>query len=117
MLDTYAMINQQRRQEILHQMNSITRMERGKLCVQHPQGGAPFHKLQNWSNGRNQTRYVPADEVAAIQQALAGHERFQRLAQEFVDLTVAATRREREADRKKNSRRSKPTGTGKPKPS
>lgn len=112
------MINQPRRQEILQEMNAITRMERGKLCVQHPGGGsASFHKLQNWSHGRNQTRYVPAEEVPAIQEALAGHERFQRLAEEFVDLTVAATRREREADRKKNSGRSKPSGTGKPKPS
>ncbi len=99
-------------------MNSITRMERGKLCVQHPPtGAAPFHKLQSWCHGRNQTRYVPADEIAALQQALAGHERFQRLAEEFVDLTVAATRREREAERKKNSKKSKPNGTGKPKPS
>ncbi len=110
------MINQHRRQEILQEMNSITRMERGKLCVQHPRGGsAPFHKLQSWSNGRNQTRYVPAEEVPALQEALAGHEHFQQLAEEFVDLTVTATRREREVSRKKNSRRSKPNATGKPK--
>jgi len=116
------MIHQLRRQEILQEMNSITRMERGKLCVQHPRASAaPFHKLQSWCHGKNQTRYVPAEEIPAIQEALAGHERFQRLAEEFVDLTVAATRREREADReadrKKNSRRSKPSATGKPKPS
>ena len=109
------MIYQLRRQEILQEMNSLTRMERGKLCVQHPRAGSPFHKLQSWSHGKNQTRYVPAEEVPAIQEALAGHERFQCLAEEFVDLTVAATRREREADRKKNSRKSKPSGTGKPK--
>ncbi len=109
------MITQQRRQDILQEMNSITRMERGKLCVQHPRGGsAPFHKLQNWCKGKNQTRYVPAAEVPALQEALAGHERFQHLAEEFVDLTVAATRRERGVSRKKNSRRSKPNDTGKP---
>jgi hypothetical protein len=112
------MINQPRRQEILQEMNSITRMERGKLSVQHPRAGsAPFHKLQSWCHGKNQTRYVPAQEVPAIQEALAGHERFQRLAEEFVELTVVATHREREADRKKNSRRSKANGTGKPKAS
>jgi hypothetical protein len=112
------MTNHLRRQEILQEMNAITRMERGKLCVQEPASGAAcFHKLQSWHKGKNQTRYVPAHEVAAIQEALAGHERFQRLAEEFVDLTVAATRREREAGRKKNSRRSKPSDTGKPKPS
>lgn len=106
-----------RRDQILQEMNSISRMERGKLSVQHPKTGSPFHKLQSWSHGKNQTRYVPAEEVPALQEALAGHERFQRLAEEFVDLTVAATRQERDADRKKNSRRSKPNATGKQRPS
>ena len=109
------MTNQLRREQILQEMNSITRMERGKLCVQQPRAGsAPFHKLQSWCHGKNQTRYVPAQEVTTIQEALAGHARFQRLAEEFVDLTVAATHQEQEADRKKNSRRSKPSATRKP---
>ena len=112
------MTTQQRRQEILQAMNSITCMERGKLCSQaRGPSSPPFHKLQCWHQGKNHTRYVPADEVPLLQEALAGHQRFQQLAEEFVDLTVAATRREREAERKKNSRRSKPNGTGKPKPS
>ena len=112
------MTNSLRRGQILEAMNSITRMERGKLCVQQLRAGsAPFHKLQSWCHGKNQTRYVPAEEVPAIQEALAGHERFERLAEEFVDLTVAATRQEREADRKKNSRRSRPSATRKPRPS
>jgi hypothetical protein len=112
------MTTQQRRQQILEEMNSINRMERGKLCTQHSSPGAvPFHKLQCWHQGKNLTRYVPAHEVEPLQEALAGHQRFQQLAQEFVDLTVASTRQEREANRKKNSRKSKPNGTGKPKPS
>jgi hypothetical protein len=112
------MTTQQRREHILQEMNSITRMERGKLCAQYPAGGsAPFHKLQNWHQGKNQTRYVPAAEVPALQEALAGHQRFQGLAEEFVDLTVRATRQEGEANRKKNSRNSKPNVTGKQKPS
>jgi hypothetical protein len=108
----------QRRQEILEAMNSITRMERGKLCTQsHSPDAPPFHKLQCWYDGKNHTRYVPANEVESLKEALAGHQRFQRLAQEFVDLTVAMTRQERPTDRKKNSRRSKPNVTGKRKPS
>jgi hypothetical protein len=55
--------------------------------------------------------------VDALQEALAGHQRFQQLAEEFVDLTVDLTRQETEADRKKNSRKSKPNATGRPKPS
>jgi hypothetical protein len=108
------MTTPQRRQEILQEMNAITRMERGKLCTQsHGPGTAAFHKLQCWQAGKNHTRYVPAAEVAAVQEALAGHEQFQRLAQEFADLTIALTRQE-SAESKKNSRRSKPIATGKP---
>jgi hypothetical protein len=107
----------QRLQEILQAMNSITRMERGKLCTQSRGPTSPaFHKLQCWHQGKNHTRYVPVDEVPALQEALAGHQRFQQLAQEFVDLTVALTRQQTEAERKKNSRKSKPNVTGKPKP-
>jgi hypothetical protein len=106
----------QRRQEILKEINTITRMERGKLCTQSPgPGGAPFHKLQCWHQGKNHTRYVPADEVPALQEALAEHQRFQALAEDFVELTVALTRAEQATDAKKNSRKSKSNDTTKPK--
>jgi hypothetical protein len=91
-------------------------MARGKLCIQAPRSGGPgFYKLQCWHQGKNHTRYVPADEVAPLKEALAGHQRFQELAEEFVDLTVALTRQESQVERKKNSRQSKPNATGKPK--
>lgn len=105
----------QRRQEILQEINTITRMERGKLCTQSLGPGAnPFHKLQCWHQGKNHTRYVPADEVPALQEALAQHQRFQVLAEEFVELTVTMTRAERATQAKKNSARSKPSATTKP---
>jgi len=105
----------QRRQEILKEINTITRMERGKLCTQSPgPGAAPFHKLQCWHQGKNHTRYVPADEVPALQEALAEHQRFQALAEEFVELTVALTRAEQATHAKKNSAKSKPNATTKP---
>jgi hypothetical protein len=110
------MTAQQRRQDILQEMNTLTRMERGKLCTQSPgPGSAPFHKLQCWHKGKNHTRYVPAHELPALQEALAGRQRFQQLAEEFVDLTVAMTHQESQAERKRNSRKSKPNDTGKPK--
>jgi len=109
------MTTQQRRQEILQEMNAITRMERGKLCTQSRGPSAPpFYKLQCWRHGKNHTRYVPQEEVPALQEALAGHQRFQELAEEFVDVTIALTQAEEVAERKKNSRRSKPNATGKP---
>jgi hypothetical protein len=104
-----------RRQEILHEINSITRMERGKLCAQS-QGPdkPPFYKLQCWHKGKNQTRYVPAAEVASVQAALAEHERFQELAEEFVELTVQQTRSSDASERKKNSSSSRPSAIRKP---
>ena len=112
------MTTQQRRQAVLQEMNAITRMERGKLCTQsRGPGAAPFYKLQCWRNGKNCTRYVPQAEVPALQEALAGHQRFQELAEEFVDLTVARTQAQAVAERKKNSRRSKRNATGKPRDS
>jgi hypothetical protein len=112
------MTTQQRRQAVLQEMNAITRMERGKLCTQSRGPGAPpFYKLQCWRNGKNCTRYVPQEEVPALQQALAGHQRFQQLAEEFVDLTVVLTQAQEVAERKKNSRRSQRNATGKPRDS
>jgi len=112
------MTYEQQREEILQQMNTLSHMERGRLCRQsRGPGTAPFFKLQCWQRGKNHTRYVPADEVPALQEALANHQRFQELAEHFVTLTVAHTRQEAAADRKKNFRRSSPNATAKPKPS
>ncbi len=106
----------QRRQEILQQINTITRMERGKLCAPSPGSGArPFHKPQSWRRGRNLTRCVPADEVPALPEAGAGHQRFQEWAEDFVELTVALTRAERTGDAKNNSQKPKANANAKPK--
>lgn len=97
-------------------MQSITRMERGKLCTQSREPASPpFHKLQSWEKGKNLTRYVPAQEVPALQEALAGHQRFQELANEFVELTVAHTRDQAKAGIKKNRTKFRRSATGKPK--
>src|ERR1700689_492888 len=98
------MKSEHRRQEILQEINAITRMERGKLCLQSRGPAAPpFYKLQCWHKGRNETRYVPAQEVDSVKEALAGHERFQKLAQEFAELTISRTRAS-DAERKKTPR-------------
>jgi hypothetical protein len=103
------------RERILQQMNTLTRMERGKLCCQSRGAGArPFFKLQCWHQGKNHTRYVPTDEVPAVQEALANQQRFQQLAEQFVSLTVAHTRQDA-ADRKRNSARPSPSATPRPK--
>ena len=107
----------QRREQILQEMKTLTRMERGKLCCQsRGPNSAPFYKLQAWHRGKNHTRYVPVDEVPALQEALANHQRFQELAEEFVMLTVSQTRQTTD-EGKKNSRKSRANATRKPKPS
>jgi hypothetical protein len=112
------MTYEQQREHLLQQMNSLTHMERGKLCRQSRGPGAtPFYKLQCWQRGKNHTRYVPADQVPALQEALANHQQFQELAEAFVTLTVRQTRQAAAADGKKNSMRSRPSATAKPKPS
>jgi hypothetical protein len=106
----------QQREQILQQMNSLTRMERGKLGRQpRGPGSTPFFKLQCWHQRQNHTRYVPAGEVPAVQRALANHQRFQELAEQFVTLTVAQTRQAAAAERKKDSIRSRPSATARPK--
>ena len=107
---------EQQREHILQQMNTLTCMERGKLCRQsRGPGTTPFFKLQCWHAGQNHTRYVPAAEVPAVQAALANHRRFQELAAQFVTLTVSQTRQAAAADSKKNSPRSRASATAKPK--
>jgi hypothetical protein len=106
----------QQREQILQQMNTLTCMERGKLCRQsRGSGTTSFFKLQCWHAGKNHTRYVPAAEVPAVQTALANHQRFQELAEQFVTLTVSQTRAATATDSKKNSKRSSPSATAKPK--
>jgi hypothetical protein len=107
-----------RRQQILNEMATITRMERGKLCpMSRGPGSTTYFRLQCWQDGRNCTRYVPTEEVESVRRALANHDRFQALAKEFVDLTISMTHAEDAADAKKNFRKSKPNASEKRKPS
>ena len=84
-------------------MAAIERMERAKLC----QMTRPTHyNHQTWRNGRNEVRYAPASEAAALQKAVEGYQLFIKLAEQYADEVIRLTRRERD-------RRKRP---GKPKP-
>lgn len=111
----------QQRAEILREINQIETMARGKVCPMHR--GRPdaagrrriYYNHQNWQGGKNVSRYVPAEAVPALQRAIEQRQRFEALAERFVDLTVAATPAAGPgAESKKNSRsKSKPSATGK----
>jgi len=97
------------RQAILEQMEQITSMERGHLSEEYRSGRnghrkGPYYKHQVWEKGCNQSCRVPAEQVEAMRKALAGHEQFRQLANEYVEATVAMTRAGLGDDCKKKAR-------------
>jgi hypothetical protein len=88
---------------LLERMAKIECMERGKLCTMT---GRAHYNHQTWRNGRNEVRYVPAGEKAALQKAIEGYQLFIKLAEQYVDEAIRWTRRERTT--KKSRREPKP---------
>ena len=84
------------KQQMLEQISSIPAMERGTLSAysfkDRSSHAGPYHKLQQWKQGKNHTRYVPADELPAVQAALAGYAQYERLPHQYADLVIAETR-------------------------
>lgn len=94
-------------ESILKEITQIQRMERGKLCRIRTGPSGPYYNHQTWENGRNVVRYVPREEVAALQAAIEGYQRYVELTQAYADLIIAQTRRQPSAH-------SKPPRPGKP---
>ena len=90
-------------QSLLQQMAQIQQMERGKLCLLRHGPNGPYYNHQTWENGRNVSRYVPPDQLEAMQQAIAGYQQFQGLVQQHVEQVVQSTRAQREAGSKKKT--------------
>ena len=72
-----------RKRQFLQQIAAIPGMERGKLSAysfkERSGVAGPYHKLQHWQDGKNHTRYVPADELPAVEAALAGYAQYQQV--------------------------------------
>ena len=96
------------KQNILQQIADISTMERGKLSTysfkDRPGANGPYHKLQQWHEGKNRTRYIPAEELPQVQAALAGYAQYQQLTAQYADAVIEETRKGI-ADSKKNSPR------------
>ena len=90
-------------ESILRQIAQIHRMDHGTVSVirQGPHG--PYYNHQCYENGRNVSRYVPAEQVPELEQAIEGYRRFQELVKQYVQLRVEQTRAERQAGSKKKS--------------
>ena len=81
---------------------AIPAMQRGKLT---PHSSGRHQKLQCWHEGKNHTRHVPADELPALQNALAGYAQYQQLTEAYADLVIQETRQHLAAAKKKTRSR------------
>jgi hypothetical protein len=88
---------------VLQQIAQIQSMERGKLSVIKESAAGPFYKLQARENGKNLTRYVPREQVPAVQEAIEGYKQFQTLTGRYADEVIMQTRAAIAAGSKKKS--------------
>lgn len=95
-------MNQSQKTHLLEQIAAIPAMERGKLS---PHSSGRHQKLQAWQEGRNHTRHVAADELPAVESALAGYAQYRQLTEEYADLVIQETRQNIAAAKKKHRSR------------
>jgi hypothetical protein len=91
-------MNQPEKTRLLEQIAAIPAMERGKL-TSHSSGR--HLKLQSWREGKNHTRHVSADELPAVESALAGYAQYRQLTEEYADMVIQETRQNIAAVKKK----------------
>jgi hypothetical protein len=111
-----------KRQQILQEMERIQTMEHGSLQAETrpskrtpAQNRGPYFKHQIWEKGQNSTRRIPPEKADALAEAIAGRKKFQKLAEDFIQTTVAMTRSESSPDSKKNAMKSKRPSKTRPK--
>jgi hypothetical protein len=91
-------MNPSKKTLLLQQIAAIPAMERGKLS---PHSSGRHQKLQCWQEGRNHTRHVAADELPAVESALAGYAQYRQLTEEYADMVIQETRQNIAAVKKK----------------
>ena len=95
-------MNPSKKTHLLEQIAAIPAMERGKLSL-HSSGR--HQKLQCWQGGKNHTRHVTADELPAVESALAGYAQYRQLTEEYAELVIQETRQNIAAAKKKSRSR------------
>lgn len=89
---------------ILRALAEIPTLERGSLQVLRQGANGPCYNHQAYEDGRNVTRYVPADQLPQLQEAIANHQRFETLVTQYRELLIQRTRAARtEGVKKKKS--------------
>ena len=91
-------------QSLLDLISQISRMERGTISVlrQGPKG--PYYNHQCYEKGRNVSRYVPAEQVPDLKEALAGYAQYRQLTDQYAELVIAETRAALAGSKKNKSR-------------
>ena len=89
---------------ILHQIAQIQRLDLGTVSVIRQGPNGPYYNHQCYEKGRNVSRYVPAEQVPELKEALGGYRRFQDLVKQYLQLKVEETRAARQAGFKKKTR-------------
>lgn len=97
---------------ILQQIAQIQTMERGKLSVIKESAAGPFYKIQAREQGKNLTRYVPREQVGAVQEAIAGYQLFESLTEQYAQRVIDRTREAIAAGSKKKPRSGTPPRPG-----
>ena len=92
-------------QSVLQEIAQIQRLEKGTLSIirQGPKG--PYYNHQCYEEGRNVSRYVPAEQVPDLKAAIQDFRRFQGLVEHYVHLVMERTRTERQTGLKKKTPR------------
>lgn len=98
-----------RRTQILKEMANIDRMEKGRLTEEYRErveGGktirtGPYFKYQRWEDGHNVSKRVPVTQAGQLRTDVEQYHRFESLAKEYAEITIARTRARSTPDSKK----------------
>jgi hypothetical protein len=85
------------RTAVLQQMATLESMEQGSLKTEYreqPSGAksGPYFKHQVWRDGANVSQRILPEDAPNLAAAIANRQKFEALAAEFIELTVAHTR-------------------------
>lgn len=87
-------------QSLLQQAAQIPHLERGKLSIIREGPDGPYYNHQCRQDGKNVSRYVPREQVPAVQEAIEGYGKFTGLIEQYVDQLVEETRKQISTDSK-----------------
>jgi len=96
-------VNAAKPTQLFEKIAQIQRMERGKLTIMREGPEGPYYKHQAWENGQNLSRYVSRDQVAAVQDAIEGYQKFQELTEQYAQAVIDKTRAELATNSKKKT--------------